>query len=148
MFKLAPKRSFKRSRAWVCVNVAVDVAEDDDELPPFDELKTEAVEDAADRDPLLLEEAEEVLVLAEELEVEEPVSSDTVLTCCFLLEEFFFVALLLVLTLLVVSPSLADLLPQAANDNSIAPATIEVNSFLAFINLSSHYLELRSLITL
>lgn len=147
LFKLAPRRSFKRSKAWVWVKVAVEAL--DEELLPLEELEFEAA--AAPREALD-EDVDELAAVAEleDLLDEELESSETVFTCCFFVVEFFFeAALLLALTLSVVSLPLADLLLlQAANERSIAPATIEVNSFLAFINLSSHYLELRSLITL
>ena len=149
LFKLAPRRSFKRSKAWVWVKVAVEAL--DEELLPLEELEFEAVAAAAPREALD-ENVDELAAVAEleDLLDEELESSETVFTCCFFVVEFFFeAALLLALTLPVVSLPLADLLLlQAANERSIAPATIEVNSLLAFIIFSSQYLELWFLITL
>lgn len=147
LFKLAPRRSFKRSKAWVWVKVAVEAL--DEELLPLEELESEAVAAAAPREALD-EDVDELAAVAEleDLLDEELESSETVFTCCFFVVEFFFEAALL-LTLSVVSLPLADLLLlQAANERSIAPATIEVNSLLAFIIFSSQYLELWFLITL
>ncbi|GEA96550.1 hypothetical protein [Limosilactobacillus fermentum] len=95
---------------------------------------------------VLDEDVDELATVAEleDLLDEELESSETVFTCCFFVVELFLeTALLLALTLSVVSLPLADLLLlQAANERSIAPATIEVNSLLAFIIFSSQYLEL------